>query len=94
MVEYGVKKLITNPTLMTNATDIIKVIDARTKQTKAFVVPAKYKELIDKLVKEIEHQKWAKEKKALLKNQSDTKDSDEEILSKVGWNEIEAYLDD
>ncbi len=94
MVEYGVKKLITNPTLMTNATDIIKVIDARTKQTKAFVVPAKYKTLMDKLIKEIEHQKWAKKKKALLQKQAEENDHDEEILSKIGWQEIEAYLDD
>jgi hypothetical protein len=92
MVEYGVKKLITNPTLITNSDDIVKVIDARNNQTKAFIVPLKYKALMQKLIKELEFQKWAKEKKELIG--STKKNSDDKYLSELGWDDIEEYLHD
>ncbi len=94
MVEYGVKKLITNPTLITSAEEIIKVIDARSQKTKAFIVPVKYEALIEKLIKEIAFKKWAKEKKEALAKSKNNQDANDKELEKIGWEEIESYLHD
>jgi hypothetical protein len=94
MVEYGVKKIITNPTIITSAEEIIKVIDARSKKTKAFIVPVKYEALIEKLIKEIAFKKWAKEKKEALAKSENNQDVNDKELEKIGWEEIESYLHD
>jgi len=93
MVEYGVKKLITNPTLITGTDDIVKVVDGRSKKTKAFIVPVKYKLIIQKLVKELEFQKWAKDKKASLERTKEISQTDDDLMD-IGWESIKEYLDD
>ena len=70
MLEYGIKTITTNPTLITKATEIIKLVDNRTSITRAFVLPASYSQYIEKIDKEIEYKKWAKEKKSNFKNQN------------------------
>jgi len=90
MLEYGIKTITTNPTLITKADEIIKLIDSRTKQTRAFVIPASYESYIGKIVKEIEYKKWAENKKKLLKN-SKTKD-DLKDMSILGMESIDEYL--
>ena len=65
MLEYGIKTITTNPTLITKATEIIRLIDSRTSTTRAFVLPASYAPYIEKIDREIEYKKWAKEKKQL-----------------------------
>ena len=94
MVEYGVKRLITNPTLLTQSDEIVRVVDGRSKQTKAFVVPAHYEKLMQKLIKEIEYEKWAKEKKRLLKAQASSTEDEMHPLSEAGMQSIGEYLDD
>ena len=95
MVEYGVKKIITNPSLITGSEEIVKVIDKRSHKIKAFIVPAKYTELMEKLLKEIAFEKWAKEKKRRIKNASSPAANKEfDSLSERGIESISEYLDD
>jgi len=91
MLEYGIKTITTNPTLITKANDIIKLVDSRTKKTRAFVLPSSYAPLIEKLEKDLEAQKWAKEKKALLNKNE--KDEVEDIMD-MGIASINEYLGD
>ena len=91
MLEYGIKTITTNPTLITKANDIIKLVDSRTKKTRAFVLPSSYAPLIEKLEKDLEAQKWAKEKKALLNKNE--KDEVEDIMD-MGIASINKYLGD
>ena len=91
MLEYGIKTITTNPTLITKANDIIKLVDSRTKKTRAFVLPSSYAPLIEKLEKDLEAQKWAKEKKALLNKNE--KDEVEDIMD-MGIVSINEYLGD
>ncbi len=51
MLEYGIKAITVNPTLITKANEIIRLVDSRTKQTRAFVIPAIYEEYIRKIRK-------------------------------------------
>lgn len=94
MVEYGVKKIITNPSLITNSEEIVKVIDKRSHKIKAFIVPARYTELMEKMLKEIAFEKWAKEKKRRIKNASGTEFHELNDLSEKGMEAIDEYLDD
>jgi transaldolase len=89
MLEYGVKAITTNPTLITKATEIIKLVDSRTKETRAFVLPSSYAPLIEKLSKEIEYKNWAKNKKKLVKPDSQDKLDD---ISEIGIETINSYL--
>ena len=92
MLEYGIKSVITQPTLITKTKEIIRLIDNRTNQTRAFVLPASYAPYIDKISKEIEYKKWVKEKKILL-NKSNQKDNLDDI-SNIGIESINQYLGD
>jgi transaldolase len=90
MLEYGIKLVTTNPTLITKAKEIIKLVDSRTKKTRAFVLPASYAPYIEKIVKEIEDKKWVEEKKKLLKKSKQKNDLEE--VSELGIKSINEYL--
>ena len=94
MVEYGVKRVITNPTLLTQSDEIVRVVDGRSKQTKAYVVPARYESLMRKMIKEIEFEAWAKEKKRLLEAKASNTEDETHPLSEAGMQSIGEYLDD
>ena len=91
MLEYGIKEITTNPTLITKTQDIIKLVDSRSNQTRAFVLPNSYAPLIEKLSKELEAKKWAKEKKKLLQNNDLSDDALEDIMQ-YGIKTIVEYL--
>ena len=91
MLEYGIKEITTNPTLITKTQDIIKLIDSRSNQTRAFVLPNYYAPLIEKLSKELEAKRWAKEKKELLQNNNLSDDKLEDIMQ-YGIKSIDEYL--
>ena len=92
MLEYGIRTITTNPTLITKSEEIIKLIDSRTKKTRAFVLPASYEPYIKKIKKEIEYKKWVENKKKLLKK-SKIKDNLDDI-SEMGLRSINEYLGD
>ena len=91
MLEYGIKEITTNPTLITKTQDIIKLIDSRSNKTRAFVLPNSYAPLIEKLEKELEAKKWAKKKKKLLQNNNLSDDSFDDIMQ-YGIKSIDEYL--
>ena len=91
MLEYGVKEITTNPTLITKAKDIIRLIDTRSNQTRAFVLPSSYAPLIEKLNKELEAKQWAKNKKKLIDNNTTQNDNLDDIM-KYGLKSIDEYL--
>ncbi len=91
MLEYGIKTITTNPTLITKSNEIIKLIDTRSNQTRAFVLPSSYAPLVEKLVKELEAKKWVKDKKALLNNSNIKEDNMSEIMT-YGMACIDEYL--
>ena len=93
MLEYGIKVITTNPTLITKASEIIRLVDSRNHHTRAFVIPAIYEDELKDFLKKIEYKKWVEEKKQALKNHN-AKDTPSEELMKKGWNSIEDYLDD
>jgi transaldolase len=92
MVEYGIKTVTTNPTLITKSNEIIKLIDTRSNKTRAFVLPATYEPLIEKLVKDIEDRKWAKDKKNIFIKTKLKKDDLSDIME-AGWEDINNYLE-
>jgi len=91
MLEYAVKKIITNPTLMTKTSDIIKIVDNRSHQTKAFILPVSYEPLIDKLEKEKKFKKWVENKKEELKKSNNLNDDVSDVM-KSGIDSINEYL--
>ena len=92
MLEYGIKNITINPTIITKADEIIRLIDNRTKQTRAFVVPAIYEDYIREIEKEIKFRKWVEDKKRLIKESKANHELDE--FQKVGIDSINEYLDD
>jgi len=93
MLEYGIKVITTNPTLITKASEIIRLVDSRNHHTRAFVIPAVYEDELKDFLKKIEYKKWVEEKKQALKKHN-SQDSPSEELMEKGWNTIEGYLDD
>jgi len=93
MLEYGIKTITTNPTLITKSNEIIKLIDSRSKKTRAFVLPSDYAPLIEKLEKEIEAKKWVEKKKKLLKKNKNDKDDLEDFMQN-SLKSLNEYLGD
>ncbi len=62
MLVYGIRKITTNPTLITKSKDIVKILDNKTKKARAYVVPAIYEEEIKKFIKDLEYKKWVNNK--------------------------------
>ena len=88
MLEYGIKTITTNPTLITKANQIVKLVDNKTKKTRAYVLPSRYGDFVEKLIKDEEYRLWAKEKKRLLKEKLN---NDEELMN-IGAKNIEDYI--
>ena len=93
MLEYGIKAITTNPTLITKASEVIRLVDSRNHRTRAFVIPAIYEDVLRDFFKKLEYKKWVEEKKKALE-ESNTQDAPSEALMEKGWNTIEGYLDD
>ncbi len=55
MLEYGIKAITTNPTLITKASEVIRLVDSRNHHTRAFVIPAIYEDLLKDFFKKIEY---------------------------------------
>ena len=92
MLEYGIKTVVTNPTLITKSDEAIRLIDSRTKKVRAFVIPAKYAKEVEKLLKEIEYKEWVKKKKKLLKGKKSNEDLSD--VMEAGIESINEYLDE
>jgi transaldolase len=92
MLEYGIKSITTNPTLITKSTEIIRLVDSRNHRTRAFVIPAIYEEKLKDFFKEIEYRQWVDKKKKILKAPGE-KEGPDEVLMEEGWETIEKYLD-
>ncbi len=90
MLEYGIKTITTNPTLITKASQIVKLVDNKTKKTRAYVLPSRYQHIVEQLIKDEEYKLWAQKKKALLKE----KTANDEALMEAGIENIDRYLDD
>ena len=93
MLEYGIKTITTNPTLITKASEVIRLVDSRNHTTRAFVIPAAYENLLKDFLKKIEYQEWVEEKKRALKKEQKREKLSEDLMDK-GWETIEGYLDD
>ncbi|MBU1668675.1 hypothetical protein KKC13_09660 [bacterium] len=93
MLEYGIKAIITNPTLITKATEIIRLVDSRSNKTRAFVLPVYYEEIVEKIVKEIKYKQWVKEKKERLATEKNQKESFDDIMD-LGIDSTNIYLKD
>ena len=90
MLEYGIKAITTNPTLITKASEIIRLVDSRTHKTRAFVLPVSYESIIEKLSKEMEFRNWIEEKKLKISKEKDNLDD----IMEVGVNSMSQYLEE
>ncbi len=93
MLEYGIKSITTNPTLITKASEVIRLVDSRNHRTRAFVIPAIYENELNVFLKKIAAKKWVEEKKGRLKKKH-LSETPSEALMEEGWRSIEGYLDD
>lgn len=91
MVEYAIRSITTNPTLITKATEVIRLVDTRSHRTRAFVIPAIYEAEVKELLKRIEYKNWVEEKKKALLDAQRSDRLDEDLMKK-GWESIEGYL--
>ena len=92
MLEYGIKTITTNPTLITKATEIIRLVDTRNHKTRAFVLPVSFEPMIESMVKEMEFKKWVEEKKEKLKKHTDKDNLDDIMLA--GLESTHMYIGD
>ena len=93
MLEYGIKAITTNPTLITKATEVIRLVDSRNHHTRAFVIPAIYENELKEFLKKIEYKKWVESKKIALQEHAESDNPPEELMEK-GWDAIGDYLND
>jgi len=93
MLEYGIKAITINPTLITKATEIIRLVDSRSHKTRAFVLPVYYEEIVEKMVKEMKYKQWVKEKKERLATEKNQKESFDDIMD-LGIDSTNIYLKD
>lgn len=92
MLEYGIKTITTNPTLITKSTEIIRLVDSRNHKTRAFVLPLSYEPLIEQLAKDMEYKQWVENKKDKLNRFSSASDNLDDLMD-VGIESINAYLE-
>ncbi|NWF67351.1 MAG: hypothetical protein HXX81_07795 [Campylobacterales bacterium] len=87
---------MTNPTLITKSSEIIKIVDNKNHEVRAFILPVSYAPLIEKLEKERAYKEWVLMKKIELKKSKTnmSKFNDIEDLSEVGFDSINEYLKD
>jgi len=90
MLEYGIKAITTNPTLITKASEIIRLVDSRTHKTRAYVLPVSYEPIIEKLSKEMEFRNWVEEKKLKISKDKDNLDD----IMEVGVNSMSQYMEE
>ena len=88
MLEYGIKIITTNPTLITNAKEIIRLVDGRTQKTRAFVLPVSYEPIIEKILKDMEFRDWVEQKKKLLTKNKDNLDD----IMEAGIDSMQQYM--
>ncbi|HIP14767.1 MAG TPA: hypothetical protein EYG74_04690 [Sulfurimonas autotrophica] len=88
MLEYGIKAITTNPTLITKASEIIRLVDSRSHKTRAFVLPVSYEPIIEKLSKEMEFRSWIEQKKKKINKDKDNLDD----VMEVGIASMSDYL--
>ncbi len=93
MLEYGIKVVTTNPTLITKASEVIRLVDSRNHHTRAFVITASYEDMLKDFFKKIEYKKWVEEKKKALEEYN-VQDAPSKALMEKGWSAIEDYLND
>ena len=93
MLEYGIKAITTNPTLITKASEVIRLVDSRNHQTRAFVIPVIYENELNDFLKKINNKKWVEDKKKALIVENTREVPSAELMEK-GWSTIEDYLDD
>ena len=93
MIEYGIRDITTNPTLITKSTEIIKLVDNRTQKIRAYVLPPSYEPYIKKIEKEIENKKWVEEKKRLLQESQQGELDNLNDFSEAGKESINKYLE-
>jgi len=91
MLEYGIKNITTNPTLITKSKEIIKLIDSRTKEVRAYVFPTSYAKMVEKFIKELEYREWVKEKKRELKKVTNDNDKLDDFME-AGIDSINEYI--
>ena len=89
MLEYGIKVITTNPTLITKASEIIRLVDSRSHKTRAFVLPISYEPIIEKLVKEMEFRNWIGDKKKKINKEKDNLDD----IMNAGIESMGKYLE-
>ncbi len=94
MLEYGIRQITTNPTLITRSKEIIKIVDNKQKKTKAYIVPSRYESYVKKMIKELEFRKWVEDKKQKLLACKNEEDDDLSDFSKIGLVDVERYLDE
>jgi len=92
MLEYGIKSITTNPTLITKSTEIIRLVDTRSHKTRAFVLPASYESVVEEMFKEMEFKKWVEDRKRKLKANS-TKDNLNDVMF-AGIESVHTYIGD
>jgi hypothetical protein len=93
MLEYGIKTILTNPTLITKSTEIIRLIDTRNHETRAFVLPILYAPLVEKLSKDLEFKLWVQNKKKQLNETLNEKDDLSDVMN-AGIESMNAYLEE
>ena len=91
MLEYGIKTITTNPTLITKASEIIRLVDSRTHKTRAFVLPVMYEPLVEKLSKELEYKLWVQEKKKELSKNENENENLTDVMD-IGLKSVAEYL--
>ncbi len=89
MLEYGIKAITTNPTLITKASEIIRLVDSRSHKTRAFVLPVSYEPIIEKLAKEMEFRSWVEHKKKKINKEKDNLDD----IMNAGIDSMGKYLE-
>ncbi len=81
MIEYGIRAITTNPTLITKSTEIIKLVDNRTQNYEP------------SYIKKIENKKWVEEKKRLLQESQKGELDNLNDFSEAGKESINKYLE-
>ncbi len=92
MLEYGIKSITTNPTLITKSDEIIKLIDNRTKKVRAYVFPASYEAIVEKIIKELKYKEWAKEKRREVEKLSKKSEKLDDVMQ-IGIDSINEYME-
>ncbi|MCH9740972.1 MAG: hypothetical protein K0U38_09060 [Epsilonproteobacteria bacterium] len=75
MVQIGIANIAKNPAMLDRLDNAIEIVNKKTKEVKGIFIPIAYKDMLEKVLEEIEYQQFLKHNSSLISYEDKEDDS-------------------